>query len=82
MIVMQEVRRACESTSLIPAVNKLGTVPLLLSASEELKRKYLPPVARGQAMFGLPHGGYPRESLRQSENHNRLKRLNNSLDRL
>jgi alkylation response protein AidB-like acyl-CoA dehydrogenase len=30
---------------LIPAVNKLGTVPLLLSASEDLKRKCLPLVA-------------------------------------
>jgi alkylation response protein AidB-like acyl-CoA dehydrogenase len=39
------------SSSLIPAVNKLGTMPLLLSASEELKQRYLPPVARGEAMF-------------------------------
>src|SRR5271170_6254469 len=50
-IVIEEVARACASSSLIPAVNKLGTVPLLLSASEELKRRYLPPVARGEAMF-------------------------------
>jgi alkylation response protein AidB-like acyl-CoA dehydrogenase len=50
-IVIEEVARACASSSLIPAVNKLGTVPLLLSGSEELKRKYLPPVARGEAMF-------------------------------
>ena len=51
VIVIEEVARACASSSLIPAVNKLGTVPLLLSASEELKQKYLPPVARGEAMF-------------------------------
>lgn len=50
-IVIEEVARACASTSLIPAVNKLGTMPLLLAASEELKRRYLPPVARGEAMF-------------------------------
>jgi alkylation response protein AidB-like acyl-CoA dehydrogenase len=50
-IVIEEVARACASSSLIPAVNKLGTVPLLLSGSDELKRKYLPPVARGEAMF-------------------------------
>jgi alkylation response protein AidB-like acyl-CoA dehydrogenase len=36
---------------LIPAVNKLGTMPLLLAGSEELKQRYLPPVARGDAMF-------------------------------
>ncbi|MEO3808739.1 acyl-CoA dehydrogenase family protein [Sphaerisporangium sp. B11E5] len=51
VIVIEEVARVCASSSLIPAVNKLGTVPLLLSASEELKRRYLPPVARGEAMF-------------------------------
>ncbi|GAA1695904.1 acyl-CoA dehydrogenase [Nonomuraea maheshkhaliensis] len=51
VIVIEEVARACASSSLIPAVNKLGTVPLLLSASEELKSRYLAPVARGEAMF-------------------------------
>ena len=51
VIVIEEVARACASSSLIPAVNKLGTVPVLLSGSEELKKKYLGPVARGEAMF-------------------------------
>ncbi|XVV13686.1 acyl-CoA dehydrogenase family protein [Actinoplanes sp. CA-131856] len=50
-IVIEEVARACASSSLIPAVNKLGTMPLILSASEELKQKYLPKVASGEAMF-------------------------------
>jgi alkylation response protein AidB-like acyl-CoA dehydrogenase len=50
-IVIEEVARACASTSLIPAVNKLGTMPLLLAGSEELKQRYLPPVARGDSMF-------------------------------
>ena len=51
VIVIEEVARVCASSSLIPAVNKLGTVPVLLSASEELKKRYLAPVARGEAMF-------------------------------
>jgi alkylation response protein AidB-like acyl-CoA dehydrogenase len=50
-IVIEEVARACASSSLIPAVNKLGTLPLLLAASEDLKRTYLTPVAAGEAMF-------------------------------
>jgi alkylation response protein AidB-like acyl-CoA dehydrogenase len=50
-IVIEEVARACASSSLIPAVNKLGTMPLLLAGSPELKRRYLTPVARGDAMF-------------------------------
>ncbi|SDS12846.1 acyl-CoA dehydrogenase family protein [Jiangella sp. DSM 45060] len=50
-IVIEEIARVCASSSLIPAVNKLGTMPLLLAASDTLKQKYLPPVAAGQAMF-------------------------------
>src|SRR3954447_24699813 len=50
-IVIEEVARACCASSLIPAVNKLGTMGLLLSGSEELKQKYLPPLARGEVMF-------------------------------
>ena len=50
-IVIEEIARVCASSSIIPAVNKLGTMPLLLAASEEVKARYLPPVARGEAMF-------------------------------
>jgi alkylation response protein AidB-like acyl-CoA dehydrogenase len=51
VIVIEEVARACAASSLIPAVNKLGTVPILLSGSEDLKKRYLSPLAGGQAMF-------------------------------
>ncbi|MBS2534010.1 acyl-CoA dehydrogenase family protein [Catenulispora sp. NF23] len=50
-IVIEEVARVCASSSLIPAVNKLGSMPLILSGSEELKQKYLTPLAAGTAMF-------------------------------
>jgi len=50
-IVIEEVARVCASSSLIPAVNKLGSMPVILAGSEELKAKYLPPLARGEAMF-------------------------------
>src|SRR5690242_6165777 len=50
-IVIEEVARACAASSLIPSVNKLGTMPLLLVGSEELKKRYLSPVAAGQALF-------------------------------
>src|SRR5918996_1372962 len=50
VIVIEEVARACASTSLVPAVNKLATLPWLLAGSEELRRAYLPPIARGEAM--------------------------------
>ena len=51
VIVIEEIARVCASSSLIPAVNKLGTMPLILAGSKELKQRYLPPVARGEAMF-------------------------------
>ncbi|MGZ6791099.1 MAG: acyl-CoA dehydrogenase family protein [Mycobacteriaceae bacterium] len=50
-IVIEEVARVCAASSLVPGVNKLGTLPLLLAGSEELKRTYLPPVAAGDALF-------------------------------
>ncbi|MFL9678431.1 acyl-CoA dehydrogenase family protein [Streptomyces sp. KL110A] len=51
VIVIEEVARVCGASSLIPAVNKLGSLPVVLSGSEELKAKYLGPLAAGQAMF-------------------------------
>eukprot|EP01032_Pedospumella_encystans_P028618 gene28618-32322_t len=50
-IVIEEVARACASSSLIPAVNKLGSLPLILGGSEDLKRRYLPALASGAAGF-------------------------------
>jgi alkylation response protein AidB-like acyl-CoA dehydrogenase len=50
-IVIEEVARACASSSLIPAVNKLGTMPLLIGADADLLGRYLPKVASGEAMF-------------------------------
>jgi len=50
-IVIEELARVCASSSLIPAVNKLGSMPLILAASPEVKAKYLPPLARGEAGF-------------------------------
>ncbi|MEV7780404.1 acyl-CoA dehydrogenase family protein [Kitasatospora sp. NPDC088351] len=51
VIVIEEVARVCASSSLIPAVNKLGSMPVQLSGSEELKTKYLGALARGEGMF-------------------------------
>ncbi|HYO36342.1 MAG TPA: acyl-CoA dehydrogenase family protein, partial [Geodermatophilus sp.] len=54
-IVIEEVARVDVSASLIPAVNKLGSVPVILSASEDLKQRVLAPIAAGEAMisYGL-----------------------------
>jgi alkylation response protein AidB-like acyl-CoA dehydrogenase len=49
-VLVEEVARVCASTSLIPAVNKLATLPLLFAGTEEQKQRFLPPIADGSAM--------------------------------
>ncbi|KSU57015.1 MULTISPECIES: acyl-CoA dehydrogenase [Gordonia] len=49
-IVIEEVARVDASSSLIPAVNKLGTMGLILNGSEELKQQVLPGIASGEDM--------------------------------
>jgi len=51
VIVIEEVARACVSSSLIPAVNKLGSLPVQIAGSEELKAKYLTKLAKGEGGF-------------------------------
>ncbi len=48
VIIIEEVARVCGASSLIPAVNKLGSVPLILAGSEEQKKKYLPQLVKGK----------------------------------
>ena len=50
-IVIEEVARADASASLIPAVNKLGSMPVILAGSDDLKQRYLPPLAEGKVTF-------------------------------
>ena len=53
-LVIEEVARGCASSSLIPAVNKLGSLPVQLGGSEELKQRYLPRLAAGEGFsYGL-----------------------------
>lgn len=48
VIIIEEVARVCGSSSLIPAVNKLGSLPIILAGSNELKEKYLTQLAAGK----------------------------------
>ena len=50
-LVIEEVSRACVSASLIPAVNKLGSLPVQIAGSEELKQTYLTKLAAGEGGF-------------------------------
>ncbi len=51
VLVIEEVARACVSSSLIPAVNKLGSLPVQIAGSEELKQTYLTKLAKGEGGF-------------------------------
>lgn len=50
-LIIEEVARVCGSSSLIPAVNKLGSLPVILAGTPEQQAHYLTPLARGEAMF-------------------------------
>ena len=47
-IIIEEVARVCGASSLIPAVNKLGSLPLILGGNNEQKERWLRPLAQGK----------------------------------
>jgi alkylation response protein AidB-like acyl-CoA dehydrogenase len=48
-LMVEEVARACASTAVTMLISKLGMLPVMNFASEELKQKYLPQIASGEA---------------------------------
>jgi len=48
-IMAEELARVCAATSVTMLISKLGMLPVMNWGSEELKRKYLPRVASGEA---------------------------------
>jgi alkylation response protein AidB-like acyl-CoA dehydrogenase len=51
VLVIEEIARVCVASSLIPAVNKLGSLPVMLAGSPELQKKYLTKLAAGEGGF-------------------------------
>src|SRR5215218_10070599 len=47
-IAIEEIAKACASTALILMVQELGTLPIRLFGSDELKQRFLPPCASGE----------------------------------
>ena len=48
VLIIEEVARACGSSSLIPAVNKLGSMPLILGGNDDQKKRWLPRLVKGE----------------------------------
>ena len=57
--VVEEIAKACASSSLIVAVQELGMLPILIGGNEEQKKTYLPKLASGEwvAAYALTEAG-------------------------
>ena len=60
-LIVEEIAKACASTSVVLMVHELGTMPIMLAGSDEQKDKYFPKLATGEHLvaFGLtePNAG-------------------------
>ncbi len=59
-LALEEIAKVCGSTCLtLAAHTSLGTMPIFLFGSEELRRRYVPPNARGETIgsYGLTEPG-------------------------
>lgn len=54
-LAVEEMSKICGGITLAMAATALGTFPLILYGNEEQKKKYLPPIAKGELLsaFGL-----------------------------
>src|SRR5579884_336645 len=57
--VVEEIAKACASSSLIVAVQELGMLPILIGGNEDQKKTYLPKLASGEwiAAYALTEAG-------------------------
>src|SRR6266436_3139341 len=55
---IEEIAKACTTSSLILAVQALGSYPILLAGTEEQKKRLCPPLAEGKiAAYALSESG-------------------------
>ncbi|MEO6796227.1 MAG: acyl-CoA dehydrogenase family protein [Candidatus Dormibacter sp.] len=59
ILAVEEISKFCATSSLILSVQSLGSLPIWLAGTDEQKRKYLPPLARGEqlAAYALTEPG-------------------------
>jgi alkylation response protein AidB-like acyl-CoA dehydrogenase len=50
-ILVEEIARVCAASSVIALVQKLGSVPILMGASEEQKQQWFPRIASGEDLI-------------------------------
>ena len=59
LMVIEELAKACATTSLILCVQQLGALPILLAGTDDQKRRWIPKLASGEwlAAYGLTEPG-------------------------
>src|SRR3954454_19811573 len=59
LLVVEELSRVCATSGLLPAVQELGSLPLMHGGTDEQKTRWLPDLATGKrlAAFGLTEAG-------------------------
>lgn len=66
--IVEEIARACASSSQVAVVQELGTLPIMIGGSDELKSRFLPHLATGKkiAAYALtePEAGSDVKSLK------------------
>lgn len=67
-LIVEEISRVCASSSQVAVVQELGSLPIMIGGSEQLKEKYLPKLAAGHhiAAYALtePNAGSDVKSLK------------------
>ena len=59
LMVIEELAKACATTSLLLCVQQLGSLPILLAGTDEQKRRFIPKLASGEwlASYALTEPG-------------------------
>jgi alkylation response protein AidB-like acyl-CoA dehydrogenase len=67
-LIVEEIARVCASSSQVAVVQELGTLPIMIGGSKELKQRYLPDLSSGKkiAAYALtePNAGSDVRSLK------------------
>lgn len=65
--IVEEISRVCTSSSQVVVVQELGTLPIMIGGSDELKARYIPDLATGKKIAGYaltePDAGSDVQSL-------------------
>lgn len=66
LLVIEELSHACATSGLIPAVQELGSLPLLHGGTEEQKQRWLPDLAAGKKLAAFALTGPVRAVTRRA----------------